>query len=86
MNRVIVMGGKRLAGEVVIGGSKNAALPLLFAGILTRERCVFYLTFKKEKNKQIKIGFTSFVIADFLLVNKLFCSFKCYNCRIICPI
>ena len=41
MNRVIVMGGKRLAGEVVIGGSKNAALPLLFAGILTRERCVF---------------------------------------------
>ena len=41
MNRVIVTGGKRLAGEVVIGGSKNAALPLLFAGILTRERCVF---------------------------------------------
>lgn len=41
MNRVIVCGGKRLSGEVLIGGSKNAALPLLFAGILTREECTF---------------------------------------------
>ena len=41
MNRVIVMGGKPLSGEVAVGGSKNAALPLLFAGILTGECCVF---------------------------------------------
>lgn len=41
MNRVVVMGGKPLSGEVAVGGSKNAALPLLFAGILTGERCVF---------------------------------------------
>lgn len=41
MNTVIVNGGNRLTGEVRIGGSKNAALPLLFAGILTRETCVF---------------------------------------------
>ncbi len=41
MNRVIVMGGKPLSGEVAVGGSKNAALPLLFAGILTGDRCIF---------------------------------------------
>lgn len=41
MNRVIVSGGKRLAGEIAVGGSKNAALPLLFAGILTGEQCTF---------------------------------------------
>ncbi len=41
MNKIVVNGGKRLLGEVEIGGSKNAALPMLFAGILTGEACVF---------------------------------------------
>ena len=41
MNKIVVMGGQQLCGEVLIGGSKNAALPLLFAGILTGEVCVF---------------------------------------------
>ena len=41
MQRVIVSGGERLFGEVQIGGSKNAALPLLFGGIVTGEECVF---------------------------------------------
>ena len=41
MQRVIVSGGERLAGEVQIGGSKNAALPLLFGGIVTGQECVF---------------------------------------------
>lgn len=35
-------GGYRLCGEVKIGGSKNAALPILFGGILTGARCVFH--------------------------------------------
>ena len=42
MNKIIVRGGKPLSGRVEIGGSKNAALPLLFAGILTGDVCVFY--------------------------------------------
>ncbi|MBQ3064245.1 MAG: UDP-N-acetylglucosamine 1-carboxyvinyltransferase [Clostridia bacterium] len=42
MNKIVVRGGKPLSGSVEIGGSKNAALPLLFAGILTGEVCVFY--------------------------------------------
>jgi len=41
MNKIVVKGGAPLCGEVLIGGSKNAALPLLFAGILTGEVCVF---------------------------------------------
>ncbi len=41
MNRVVVMGGRHLCGEISVGGSKNAALPLLFGGILTGEPCVF---------------------------------------------
>ncbi|MBQ8356358.1 MAG: UDP-N-acetylglucosamine 1-carboxyvinyltransferase [Clostridia bacterium] len=41
MNKIVVNGGRRLSGEVVIGGSKNAALPLLFGGIATGEVCIF---------------------------------------------
>ncbi len=41
MKRIVVSGGKRLCGEITVGGSKNAALPLLFGGILTGEECVF---------------------------------------------
>lgn len=42
MDRIRVFGGARLYGEVRIGGSKNAALPVLFGGILTAQECVFY--------------------------------------------
>jgi len=34
-----VRGGMPLRGEVSVGGSKNAALPLLFATLLTEEEC-----------------------------------------------
>ena len=35
MDKIIIQGGRRLKGEISISGSKNAALPLLFATILT---------------------------------------------------
>ncbi len=41
MDRIVVRGGRPLRGAVAISGSKNAALPLLFASLLTRERCWF---------------------------------------------
>ncbi len=41
MDKIIVEGGRRLAGEVRIGGAKNAALPILAAAILTDGECVF---------------------------------------------
>jgi UDP-N-acetylglucosamine 1-carboxyvinyltransferase len=40
MDRIRIRGGRPLAGEIVIGGAKNAALPLMAAGLLTEERLV----------------------------------------------
>jgi len=39
MTKIVIRGGRRLAGTVPVSGSKNAGLPLLFASLLTRERC-----------------------------------------------
>ncbi len=41
MDQIVIRGGRRLTGEVEIGGAKNAALPLLFASLLTPEPCRF---------------------------------------------
>ncbi len=38
--KMIVEGGRRLEGEVNISGSKNAALPILAATLLTTEPCI----------------------------------------------
>jgi UDP-N-acetylglucosamine 1-carboxyvinyltransferase len=40
MDRIRIRGGRPLAGEIVIGGAKNAALPLMAAGLLTDQRLV----------------------------------------------
>jgi len=40
MDDIVVEGGRRLEGDVVVSGAKNAALPLLFSTLLTPERCV----------------------------------------------
>src|SRR5271170_6754531 len=40
MDRFRIRGGRPLSGEIVIGGAKNAALPLMAAGLLTDERLV----------------------------------------------
>ncbi|HEY2070737.1 MAG TPA: UDP-N-acetylglucosamine 1-carboxyvinyltransferase [Rhizomicrobium sp.] len=37
MDRIRIKGGSRLAGEIPISGAKNAALPLIAAGLLTDE-------------------------------------------------
>lgn len=42
MDKIIIQGGNRLAGEVEISGAKNAALPLLSATILTDDWNTFY--------------------------------------------
>ncbi|MBN9509772.1 MAG: UDP-N-acetylglucosamine 1-carboxyvinyltransferase [Alphaproteobacteria bacterium] len=38
MDRILIRGGRPLSGEIRIGGAKNAALPLMAAGLLTAER------------------------------------------------
>lgn len=38
MDKLRITGGKPLHGKIIIGGAKNAALPLLCAALLTREK------------------------------------------------
>ena len=38
-NKIMIQGGNSLSGEVVVSGMKNAALPILFATILTGDVC-----------------------------------------------
>jgi len=40
MDRIRIRGGRPLSGEIAIGGAKNAALPLMAAGLLTAQRLV----------------------------------------------
>ena len=40
MDRIRIRGGKPLHGDIPIGGAKNAALPLMAAGMLTDDRLV----------------------------------------------
>ena len=37
MDKLLIRGGRRLAGEVLVSGAKNAALPELCATLLTAE-------------------------------------------------
>ena len=41
MDKIIIQGGKSLAGEVTVSGSKNAALPVLISSLLTAESCTY---------------------------------------------
>jgi len=40
MDRIRIRGGRPLAGEIQVGGAKNATLPLMAAGLLTADRLV----------------------------------------------
>jgi len=42
MDKLVVKGGARLTGRVDISGSKNSALPILAATLLTPEECVLH--------------------------------------------
>jgi len=39
MERIVINGGSPLYGDVEISGMKNAALPIIFACILTKDKC-----------------------------------------------
>ena len=40
MDKIRIRGGRPLAGEITLGGAKNASLPLMTCGLLTDERLV----------------------------------------------
>jgi len=37
VDKIVIEGGRRLEGEVVVSGAKNSALPLMFSALLTEE-------------------------------------------------
>ncbi|GHT36226.1 UDP-N-acetylglucosamine 1-carboxyvinyltransferase [Endomicrobiia bacterium] len=37
MDKIVINGGRKLKGEVIVSGAKNSALPILFAALLTDE-------------------------------------------------
>ena len=39
MKKIVINGGKKLRGSIAVSGMKNAALPIIFACILTKEEC-----------------------------------------------
>src|ERR1051325_7873671 len=42
MDKIRIHGGRALSGTIKVSGSKNAALPILAATLLTREKCVLH--------------------------------------------
>jgi UDP-N-acetylglucosamine 1-carboxyvinyltransferase len=40
VDKIVIEGRKKLAGEVTVGGAKNAALPVLISSLLTAEPCI----------------------------------------------
>lgn len=40
MKKIIIKGGNKLRGTVNISGFKNAALPIMVATILTKDKCI----------------------------------------------
>jgi len=42
MDKILIHGGQQLSGSIKISGSKNSALPILAATLLTREPCILH--------------------------------------------
>src|SRR4051812_50077061 len=42
MDKVLIRGGRPLSGSIKISGSKNSALPIVAATLLTREQCILH--------------------------------------------
>jgi UDP-N-acetylglucosamine 1-carboxyvinyltransferase len=56
MDCFLVEGGARLAGTIQVNGSKNAALPILAASLMTDDRCTFSnLPVIRDLQTQVKI-------------------------------
>ena len=56
MDKLIIEGGKRLAGEASISGAKNAVLPILAATLLTDDACIIKgVPALRDTNTMLKI-------------------------------
>lgn len=43
LDKIIIEGGRRLCGEIEVHGSKNSALPILAATVLTGDKCKYII-------------------------------------------
>ena len=59
MKFITVNGGNKLSGKVRVDGMKNAALPVIFAAILTNDVCVIENIPDKSSLKNICVGSVS---------------------------
>ncbi len=56
MDKLIIKGNARLKGEVTVSGSKNSALPILAASLLTDDTCIFRnVPYLRDTNTMIRI-------------------------------
>ena len=56
MDKLLIKGDARLKGEVTVSGSKNSALPILAASLLTDDPCVFRnVPYLRDTNTMIRI-------------------------------
>ncbi len=56
MDKLVIEGGVRLKGEVVVSGSKNAVLPILAATLLTDDACIIKsVPNLRDTNTMVKI-------------------------------
>ncbi|MDD5614501.1 MAG: UDP-N-acetylglucosamine 1-carboxyvinyltransferase, partial [Candidatus Omnitrophica bacterium] len=56
MDKIEILGGKRLSGTVEVSGAKNALLPILAASLLTPEKCIIRNVSKlKDVSTMLKI-------------------------------
>ncbi len=56
MDKLVIKGGKKLKGTVIISGSKNAALPILAATLLTDDTCTIKnVPYLSDINTMIKL-------------------------------
>ena len=66
MQKLEIKGGKKLSGTISISGSKNAALPILAATILTNKK-IFITTLLFVKMVEANIGSVAFFEPEIII-------------------
>ena len=59
MEKIVVKGGKPLIGEVQVSGAKNAALPILAAGLLATEGTSKFYNVPKLSDIKLSVCYLS---------------------------
>ena len=69
MQKLIIVGGKKLNGSINISGSKNATLPILAASILSKKKVIIQ-NIPLVKDVETMVDLLSLLCSKFKLVKK----------------